>query len=719
MIRFIDIQTGNIYDGEQPYIHWFPKEQGINLIYSMPICIITEDNTITVNMPKNEVFHLLDIKTQENSPHPEYKEIKDLYTNELILQGTGYKNKFIYLFYITASSKTEGEWIEKITINGTEYKIGADFYNENESLYVNLSNNGIEIPDSIQKAIYPVDVHEDYKDVIVLNRKWKELLSNYMDIISNKGSYKSLINSLNWFEWGDTVQLYEIWRSQDDRYFRQNIQSVLSNNYLDYLNGFAKTTYLSLSSALEKEVYLNGEIVYDDEKNPLLEQISHLWAINDLSLKMSMLGNFYETYFMPIHLDLIHSTIEDVIYSNTFKVQYGGSINRIDYVHQTKTIYCNVEDESSFELDYVNCRVSPNTLFADKEDISTYDDVILVGVDNDVDVSINDSKFYLSRRYNDIGSIVQFELIPNLEDGDFIFNEKLSIEKNGVIIRTIEDYHIISHKIKFNILFKEKGDYIIHLQFNTAGGHIYTKNVKLSIIDKNYVLLDLYRIKPIEKIDIGYHGINDYIHTMYSRDVAVYKQYIPASTLNSKKIGLSNILILRGDYRKHIYLKKNYFIFVRNSYELKLDKLSLQNDDVLTTPYTICISKVFNFKPILNDFDKSIIYKNEMVFIPDFHTLEKFGGSKLEDYTIYDDDALCIMPIIKHGKKIQEMMWEFVNVSDLKKTSIKIADTAQPFIANYTKKLLDPGYYNVIFRYRLAGEDQINEIHLDSAFIKR
>ena len=78
MIRFIDIQTGNIYDGEQPYIHWFPKEQGINLIYSMPICIITEDNTITVNMPKNEVFHLLDIKTQENSPHPEYKEIKDL-----------------------------------------------------------------------------------------------------------------------------------------------------------------------------------------------------------------------------------------------------------------------------------------------------------------------------------------------------------------------------------------------------------------------------------------------------------------------------------------------------------------------------------------------------------------------------------------------------------------------------------------------------------------
>ena len=108
-----------------------------------------------------------------------------------------------------------------------------------------------------------------------------------------------------------------------------------------------------------------------------------------------------------------------------------------------------------------------------------------------------------------------------------------------------------------------------------------------------------------------------------------------------------------------------------------------------------------------------------MVFIPDFHTLEKFGGSKLEDYTIYDDDALCIMPIIKHGKKIQEMMWEFVNVSDLKKTSIKIADTAQPFIANYTKKLLDPGYYNVIFRYRLAGEDQINEIRLDSAFIKR
>ena len=33
MIRFIDANTGNVYNGNMPYIHWFDGKQSIGLNY--------------------------------------------------------------------------------------------------------------------------------------------------------------------------------------------------------------------------------------------------------------------------------------------------------------------------------------------------------------------------------------------------------------------------------------------------------------------------------------------------------------------------------------------------------------------------------------------------------------------------------------------------------------------------------------------------------------
>ena len=63
---------------------------------------------------------------------------------------------------------------------------------------------------------------------------------------------------------------------------------------------------MGLYAALEKMKLNNKKPVYDSELNPELEFISAKWSFNDLSLKMSMLGKFYEMFFMTIHLDLIH-----------------------------------------------------------------------------------------------------------------------------------------------------------------------------------------------------------------------------------------------------------------------------------------------------------------------------------------------------------------------------------------------------------------------------
>ena len=106
------------------------------------------------------------------------------------------------------------------------------------------------------------------------------------------------------------------------------------------------------------------------------------------------------------------------------------------------------------------------------------------------------------------------------------------------------------------------------------------------------------------------------------------------------------------------------------------------------------------------------------------------NDEKLDYYTITDNDALCIIPDIAFGKHIDEFEWEFINMSSPSKKSIKplvhnqdgsksYVSIKEPFISPDTESFLDPGYYSIIFRYRLIGDDKVNTVTLDSAFIKR
>ena len=235
MIKFIDLQTGNLFEGgynpnqfdenyDHPYIFWFEDQQSVNLLYTKKICFISDQSTHQINLDGGTIFTLLNPNinsTKININEFQYIDIDDwkVIDNSMILHGHPYKNSgyYIYMIYILGSAIQAGEYVCQCKIDDYIIKIGADFYNENENLYINLTNNGIEIPDCIQKAIYPSNIHEEKRDDILLNRKWKELLSNMWDIIANKGSYKSLYNSLKWFEYGDLVQLNEIWKRKDNQ----------------------------------------------------------------------------------------------------------------------------------------------------------------------------------------------------------------------------------------------------------------------------------------------------------------------------------------------------------------------------------------------------------------------------------------------------------------------------------------------------------------------
>ena len=63
MMHFINIDNGRVYNGDKPYVHWFDGQQSIDLVYVQKLCVVTTDFNLHVSLPKNDVFHLLNVET--------------------------------------------------------------------------------------------------------------------------------------------------------------------------------------------------------------------------------------------------------------------------------------------------------------------------------------------------------------------------------------------------------------------------------------------------------------------------------------------------------------------------------------------------------------------------------------------------------------------------------------------------------------------------------
>ena len=752
-MEFIDIDNGILFDGQPPYIFWFPNQQSTNIIYTMRIMFLSTKWGVNVNIPDNDVFKIINI----NDIYDNINNFDNVLTNNYTSIGYKYQNKFIHNIYIKASSDNIGEFVEDIYIDGNVYNIGADFYNENESLYINLSNMGVEIPDSIQKAIYQSNIQEDYKDNILINRKMKELVSNYWDVIACKGSYKSLINSLNWFEYGDIVRIKEMWKRpmcgstfMSDKDFK----NVLNDVFDDVLNSSSKTTYLSLYHTLQR--INNGD--YDEEFNPTISMISDIWSKEDMSLKMSLLGHFYETYFMPIHQDILHSTIEDIVFTNSIKVKKDGRFDRLDEVNNFDYIKSNIDNRTYF-LGNVETMVGPDTVMGVQwEPTMTYDTVYSIGVDTK-NVNLyndNDIKTFSSQFYNGVGVVIPVSLeipidhnIVNegntvVDRSDFIKQTNISINTgNGWVTKkfykkfdNVSENNIL--KINFNILCTKEGEYDIRIMLLSGSSKTYTKRLKFEVIDPDNIGIKVYRLDHKYILDVNlntffddddqYEIFNKYMFRRQPYDKShpdYYIQYLPISK-DGGGMRTNHLLVLEGDYTNDNWIKSNYHIMTKTA---KWSNLSVKESDIIKDGdeefgdmdklYTMCISKRFNFNPrswLDSYLSSGRVCKNEYVFIPQFHTRHEVTGTKLEDFTIYDSMPVFISPDIKFGKFIEKYEWEFENASTLEK--IILPSIQEPYVAETKEKLLPNGYYNIIFRYSLI-DGQTKEIKLNSAFIKK
>lgn len=751
-MKFLDINNGYSFDAlwsdgqTRGYTFWFPSGQSIGITYTMPICIVTKENVqLDLEFEQNSVFSFISHTAETDVDG--FKFFEPTYTDTFKTTPELVNGNYLHLFYVSAKSDSDGEFVcnMKIADNGF-IKIGADFYIENEALMINLGNNGVDIPFTVQKAIYDSSVHEDVKDNILMNRKYKELLSNYWDVIANKGSYKSLANAIDWFEWGDLISVQEIWKHNNGgRIFfdDMDLMSVVEDKYSKTLDNFIKTTYISLYANLFEETDL-----YDNECNPVLQRIVTKWSKQDLYLKMSILAEFLGTFFLPIHLSVLHATIEDVVFTNTIKAMHGQEQSRLDVFGDFDYVQCNIPDGKKFKLTNVKAQVTDNTVFASRTDYS-----VPFGVDTfPTEGSVNDFVSFAANYYVGPGAIIPIVLtIPDMKGREFLKQSYVDFNPTDNGEHRIYFNDIIYARggkitIPINFLAKTAKEYTLRFTFITSASKTITKTVNFVVEDVDNLNINVYKIKSKRNANAFTYEdwadvtCSEYMFRIQSNGQPneYYMQYLPLmlpsnplfADYSGIKLNRTVVVNLLNEYgvskytameiRRLQYYLSDYLVFAK----YKLDEDGNKTDII---SHLIFISKFFYGEcpeSVNTTYD---VIRNDLVFYPQFHRLEKIGGDTLDDYTITQYDAICcaaeietldgsIIPF-RYGHRITDSEWSFANNTDLNVLEHP-SSSRQPFIANQKNTYIPDGFYDISFKFSL-DDGTTQECRLDSAFRKK
>lgn len=560
MVQFFDINTGTIYDGDYPYIHW-AEPFSVGVIRYKELFFLSDKKEVQCDIPKPDDWNFAlynpnlvpiyntetdeegNVVTITESPHISYDDsqfmnIRACAVGTYKSRGQSVAGKYAHQLIIICRSDVEGEFIENFTIDGQIYKVGAEFWGENESLRINLANQGTEIPELVGKAIYGTDLYEDNPDWVLLNRKFRELLIQHMDVMDNKGSYKSLYNALKWFEYQNLVELREVWKFQTPdgtKYYDHPVDSFITDEARTRMFNSSKTTYFALRSLKRKIVAHNdGEPIYEDTKyehGPLegeLKKLACKWSEDEMRLKMVLLGNFFETYFMPIHTDLIRSVVED-IHASVIKVQNG----TIDDVHDECYTEANDfdfewsgdtpdnpddPDNNSFYLKEIHAYAGTsgekyafeNASGIESNKVYEMDFVPIIGCtpfnpdgykSDDTDDKGNAQLFDLMRGqlYNGIGAIVtghfKFGEMRNDEwVGDNIVSGECESNQWSKFVKTTFDADGSKSEFDIDFLFPAPGDFKFIFRFVGESGKVYSKIVDITITNNLVVDLEFYAL---------------------------------------------------------------------------------------------------------------------------------------------------------------------------------------------------------------------------------
>jgi hypothetical protein len=173
---------------------------------------------------------------------------------------------------------------------------------------IELNNNGQNIDPEDVYIFKPYDINEQGIDWTYLNKKRKELMMVRHDIFPYVGSYKAIINSINFFGYND-LELYEYYRnvnpfSSDFRkLFKVEIPDIFDNTVEGWKeNDFIKGTFPNVNFENTNLFNLTYKIT-DKEGNNIL-----LYSLGEVIIKLEGLKYWLERKVIPITHEILDIT---------------------------------------------------------------------------------------------------------------------------------------------------------------------------------------------------------------------------------------------------------------------------------------------------------------------------------------------------------------------------------------------------------------------------
>jgi len=174
---------------------------------------------------------------------------------------------------------------------------------------VNLNNVGVQSEDDVYQILYDSDIEDNAIDYTLLNRKRKELLTTFREIYDYIGSYKSLINAINYFGY-NSLQLYEYYRNIDkssslySKLHKVLIPDIFDNtvqgwNEMDFIAG----KYQNQQTWKKTNLFNLAYKITDEDGNNVL-----IYSLEEVQYKLTKLKNWLRKNIIPISANLLDIT---------------------------------------------------------------------------------------------------------------------------------------------------------------------------------------------------------------------------------------------------------------------------------------------------------------------------------------------------------------------------------------------------------------------------
>jgi hypothetical protein len=266
----------------------------------------------------------------------EYK-ILDLSRNKIIIDS-GYTAGGTGFTYFTSTGAT---FFFKIEVQPKEF-LSCVLFGQTEiediRFKVNLNNLGVQLEDDIYPILYQSDIEDNAIDYTLYNRKRKEMLTTFREIYDYIGSYKSLINAINYFGYND-LQLYEYYKNIDkssnlyNKLHKVLIPDIFDNtipgwNEVDFISG----KYQHQNTWKKTNLFNLAYRITDEDGNNVL-----IYSLNEVQYKLTKLKTWLRLNIIPISANLLDIT--GVVDTNHTLYQ--------DYDESNQTIKSVVERNST------------------------------------------------------------------------------------------------------------------------------------------------------------------------------------------------------------------------------------------------------------------------------------------------------------------------------------------------------------------------------------